>query len=348
LGYFVEGSAREPGEEVIPELAADEAIVFEEFFDVGLWMPPHPALTDILVLFRVQLHQLTPNAFAHFSKYFWAVMSFGGKPNDDGFAKRYELHYQLKKIGADGGDKYQQFNYINFHGRWGSGAKLNAWFYCKVPRHLFERGGKTVHILHSYMCSLEFQTEPPFACADDDSGDVAFVQATKFIGGRDAVEEFIACGMYPLATGTNFDRVATRTTPVSKLKVPLPKFIAIHKDDNEDDVQFLVRVELEAEGIIGSYTKVEHVACLVDMRNGGRLNHVFGLAAVTCEPHPVPGTDEFTKAVRKRKLDATGNNPSKWLKAVGKKKMEAAKVLLHGGRLVRSDCLQRWWLQLGH
>jgi hypothetical protein len=151
-------------------------------------MPPHPILTDILVKFRVQLHQLTANAFAQFSKYSWVVMSFGGKPSGDSFAKRYELHYQLKKVGADGGDKYQQFGCIKIHGRRGSGVKLTpviknkwsanwtkAWFYYKVPRHLCEQGGKTVHILRSYMCSLEFQMEPPFDCADDDSGDVAFV-----------------------------------------------------------------------------------------------------------------------------------------------------------------------------
>jgi hypothetical protein len=136
---------------VILEPADDEAVVFEEFFAVGHWMPPHPALTDILVMFHVQLDELTPNAFAQFSKYFWAVMSFGGKPSGDGFAKRYELHYQLKKVGCD---KYQQFSYINFHGRRGSRAKLTptiknmcssgwtkTWFYCMVPRHLCEQGG---------------------------------------------------------------------------------------------------------------------------------------------------------------------------------------------------------------
>jgi hypothetical protein len=103
VGYFAEGSAREPGEEVIPEPAVDEAVVFEEFFVVGLRMPLHPALTNILVKFRAQLHQLMLNAFAQFSKYFWVVMSFSGKPNGHGLTKRYELHYQLTKVG---GDKY--------------------------------------------------------------------------------------------------------------------------------------------------------------------------------------------------------------------------------------------------
>jgi hypothetical protein len=70
LGYFAKGSACEPGEEVMLEPAADEDVVFEEFFAAGLRMPPHLVLTDILVKFHVQIHQLTPNAFTQFSKYF--------------------------------------------------------------------------------------------------------------------------------------------------------------------------------------------------------------------------------------------------------------------------------------
>jgi hypothetical protein len=67
-------------------------------------------------------------------------------------------------------------------------------------------------------------------------------------------------------------------TSVSKLKVSLPKFTVVRKDDNEDDVQFLARVELEAEGIVGSYTKVEHDVFLAHACNGGRLKHIFELA----------------------------------------------------------------------
>jgi hypothetical protein len=51
LGYFAEGSAHEPGKEVVPKPADDEAVVFEEFFAVGFRMPPHLALTNILVKF---------------------------------------------------------------------------------------------------------------------------------------------------------------------------------------------------------------------------------------------------------------------------------------------------------
>jgi hypothetical protein len=64
--------------------------------------PPHPAFTDILLKFWVQLHQLTVNVIAQMLKYFCVVLSFGGDPSSDGFAKRHELHYQPKKAAVNG------------------------------------------------------------------------------------------------------------------------------------------------------------------------------------------------------------------------------------------------------
>jgi hypothetical protein len=61
-GYFAEGMGRDHGGETVPEPQADEAVIFEEFFTAGLRMPPHPVLSDILLKFQVQLHQLTSNA----------------------------------------------------------------------------------------------------------------------------------------------------------------------------------------------------------------------------------------------------------------------------------------------
>jgi hypothetical protein len=90
-------------------------------------------------------------------------------------------------------------------------------------------------------------------------------------------------------------------TPVSKLRVPLPRFVAIHKDD-KDDMKFLVGVELETEGILGSYTRPEHDVCITNLCNGGRLNRVIELVGVTYGPGLEPGTMEFTEASKKRKI----------------------------------------------
>jgi hypothetical protein len=67
LRYCDEGSTRETREETILEPNTNEATVFKEFFAVELYMPPHPALIEILLKFQVQLHQLTPNAIAQLS-----------------------------------------------------------------------------------------------------------------------------------------------------------------------------------------------------------------------------------------------------------------------------------------
>jgi hypothetical protein len=64
LKYFSEGDGRVPGEETISEPAEDEAMVFEEFFATGIQMPPHSILMEILLKYRVQLHQLMTNAIA--------------------------------------------------------------------------------------------------------------------------------------------------------------------------------------------------------------------------------------------------------------------------------------------
>jgi hypothetical protein len=93
--------------ETVPEPADDEVVVFEEFFAAGLRMPPHPALTEILLKYRVQLHQLTPNDFVQLSKYFWAVLSFSGVPSSDGFVRHYELHYLSKKVVVVDFETYQ-------------------------------------------------------------------------------------------------------------------------------------------------------------------------------------------------------------------------------------------------
>jgi hypothetical protein len=147
--FFPKGFAWPPSTESIPVPNEDVAVVFDDFFTAGLHIPPHPALLDILHKFQVQLHQLTPSAIVHISKFIWAVTSSGGCPNDEVFAHHYELHYQNKKIHHEGSEtKFAtQFGCISFHlSRFGNHTRLTEamrnkwtsgwdshWFYFKVP-----------------------------------------------------------------------------------------------------------------------------------------------------------------------------------------------------------------------
>jgi hypothetical protein len=62
----------------------------------------------------------------------------------------------------------------------------------------------------------------------------------------------LACRVYPLSASFKFGEIAKGDTLVSKVVVPLLDFDVV-KPGREDDPQFLAKVELDAERIVGSY-----------------------------------------------------------------------------------------------
>jgi hypothetical protein len=258
-GYFMDGEARVPGDEAVSELDNDEVVVYEDFFVAGLRMPLHPALADILLKFQAQLHQLMPNAMAQLSKYFWAVGSFRGEPSGNAFVKRYELHYEPKKVETAEGDMFAQDGCLNFNAKRDDGPKLSLaiknqsssgwtkyWFYHRVLSLRSSIGGKSMYALHLRMSALDYTVELEVECPDDDANDAAFVQATATIRGRDTVEEFLACKMYPLAADFGFHGMAVGMMPMSKVQTPLP-LLAIEAVSTRGADRVFVVVEIEIE-----------------------------------------------------------------------------------------------------
>jgi hypothetical protein len=222
-----------PWAESVPDPRLDEAVVFEDFFAAGLRMPPHPVLLDILHKFQVQLHQLTPNAIIHISKFIWVVTSYRGHPTADVFTQHYELHYQNKKIQLKGSEitLIAQFGCITFHpsqfenwlrltpamrNKWTSGWDGN-WFYCQVPlEQTTDVCGKGTYPLSCTMTPLSYVIEVTFECGPAYADVATFSEAASIIGGRNAVEEFLACGMWSLSEKFGF-KVETKETPYQKL-----------------------------------------------------------------------------------------------------------------------------------
>jgi hypothetical protein len=96
LRYFGDNVGRVSGAEEIPE-PEGELVVFEAFFVAGLRLPAYRFVAEVLRRFKVQVHQLTPNAVVALAKYVWAVTSYGGQPSVEVFAKNYCLHWQNRK-----------------------------------------------------------------------------------------------------------------------------------------------------------------------------------------------------------------------------------------------------------
>jgi hypothetical protein len=159
------------------------------------------------------------------------------------------------------------------------------------------------------MTRLDFVVEPSFKCPDDEAGDVAFIKATRAIGGRDAVEEYMACGLFPLSTSFNLGDIADGETPVWKLAVPLPKFLIARRIEEMND-GFRARVGLAATNVVGWYARGEDKVCVETVQNRGRVNMVFEQAGVPYGPHLEPNSEVCEEAAKKRKSGA-GAGPSK-------------------------------------
>jgi hypothetical protein len=137
-----------------------------------------------------------------------------------------------------------------------SRAWTQVWFYYKVPLIwvLSPRQGKGIYSLHSYMTRLDCLMEPSFNCPDEEASDMAFVKATRTISDQDAVEEYMACGLFPLLASFNLVEIADGETPVLNLAVPLPK-LPVARCLKEMNDGFWVRVELAAANVVGRHAR---------------------------------------------------------------------------------------------
>jgi hypothetical protein len=135
-------------EEVIPEPREDEVVVFRSFFRAGPRFPLYDIIGEVLKIFEIYLHQLTPNAIVRLSVYIWALRSQGKSTNAEGFCRVHELHYQTK---AKANGLYKNFGCYNFAYRKDTKAPvigyrtkwptrwISEWFYVKADQKKREK-----------------------------------------------------------------------------------------------------------------------------------------------------------------------------------------------------------------
>lgn len=148
LGMLREGDGRAPLlEETSANPRGDEVVVFRDFFVVGLRFPVNPVLVDILRLYGMYTHQLTPNAFVRLNLYFWLVKTCGFRLSAEGFAFIHKVHFQPKAVsaaddsGPEGEPQYGCYIFVYrgtvfchvtaYRNKWEDWTSF--WFYHKVP-----------------------------------------------------------------------------------------------------------------------------------------------------------------------------------------------------------------------
>jgi hypothetical protein len=128
------------------------------------------------------------------------------------------------------------------------------------------------------MTHLIHETDVSSSCGPEDGDLKAFVEATSLIGGRDAVEEFLASGLWPLGCRFRLS-VETKESPLSKIIVLMPQIDTAIRE-RESSAKFAACIEKVAIELVGRYNLAKHKAYKGLCH--GQVNCVFELAGFLC------------------------------------------------------------------
>jgi hypothetical protein len=110
--------------------------------------------------------------------------------------------------------------------------------------------------------------------------------------GRDLVEEFIVCGVWPLAHDWDLGTVKLRLMPFLENRMVLSPAFAIELQ-GRDVATFVREAEAEAMRIVGKYSARTEMTRSWDIQSSNvRLNHVFELNGLRYGPYPEEGSAE--------------------------------------------------------
>jgi hypothetical protein len=84
------------GEKTTPTPEENEVVIFRSFLKAGLRFPLSSFVVEVLKIFEIYLHQLTPESIIRMGIFVWAVRSQGLEPNAKSFCNIHELLYETK------------------------------------------------------------------------------------------------------------------------------------------------------------------------------------------------------------------------------------------------------------
>jgi hypothetical protein len=312
LGYFGEAESRLvrfAGGEVIPELKEDEVVVFKSFFRAGLRFPLNEMIGEVLKIFEIYLHQLTPNAIVRLSVYIWALRSQGMSPNAEAFCRMHELHYQMKARADDLHENFGCYNFayqkdmkaliLSYRTKWPTGWK-SEWFYMKANEKKRE---KLMTMVMSPL-SLSFGMTRPLCNMQLGSpcqlAEVEFRVVAEQISTRDLVKEYLANRTYPTSSGWEMPK--RKETKKKHELVWLAYRFKLEKKFKGPCKEWLDVIETMCNEIFGNYTKKEDqlMTAAFSTRPKRRLNRVMD--ALNFEYPDYERLDKGAKGVKRKEL----------------------------------------------
>jgi hypothetical protein len=194
------------GDNTAPAPEENKVVIYRSFLKAGLWFPLSKFVVEVLKIFQIFLHQITPEAIIRMGIFVWAVRIQGLEPSVKCLCNMHELLYETKAIGKEQyHNNFGCYGFIarsnashlvpTFRKRW-PGAWMKEWFYVKndlIKREDIEE------IIQRPIWSL-FGLRRPKVDIDDDVAacQKAYSTVCAFIVTRDLIQEHIAFRVWPL------------------------------------------------------------------------------------------------------------------------------------------------------
>jgi hypothetical protein len=325
------------GEKTCPTPEENEVVIFRSFFKAGLRFPLSSFVVEVLKIFEICLHQITPEAIIRMGIFVWAVKSQGLEPNAKSFCSMHELLYETKPWGKE--QYHNNFGCYSFGARSGSscpvptfwkrwpGDWMKEWFY--VKNDLKTREDIKDIIMRPIW--QRFGLRKPKVDIDEAAEECrrAFGVVCSFIGTRDLIQEHIAFRVWPLVEKWEMPK-ETISKPDEGGLVRLKYTFRYGDKFVELDDDWLKCIEATSDELLGSYSKAEDttLSAAFGGRKKKRLNRVFDAIGFDYPDYryPIQGQKRKDTASVKEVASAAPGEP-----APKRKKM---KVLTHRPRYI--------------
>jgi hypothetical protein len=325
------------GEKTVLTPEENEVVIFRSFLKAGLRFPLSSFVMEVLKIFEIYLHQLTPEAIIRMGIFIWAVRSQGLEPNAKSFCNIHELLYETKPWGKE--QYHNNFGCYSFGARSGSscpvptfrkrwpGDWMTKCFYVKndlktwedikdiIMRPIWQRFGLQRPKVEMNEAAEECQR--------------AFDVVCSFIGTRDLVQEHIAFRIWPLVEKWEMSKETVRETDEGGL-VRLKYTFQYGDKFVEPDDDWLKSIEAITDELLGLYSKAEDTALSAAFggRKKKRFNRVFDAIGFVYPDYRYPMQGQKRKNTSSAK-EATSAAPSE-----PAPKRKRVKVLTHRPRYI--------------
>jgi hypothetical protein len=325
------------GDMTVPVPEENEVVIYRSFFKAGLRFPFSRFVVEVLKIYEIFLHQITPEAIIRMGIFVWAVRSQGLEPSANSFCSMHKLLYETKPWGKE--QYHNNFGCYSFVARSGSSCPvptfrkrwprdwMKEWFY--VKNDLKAREDITEIIMRLIWSRFGLRKSKVEIDEAAEECRRAFGIVCSFIRTRDLVQEHMAYKIWPLVDNWEMPK-ETISNPNEGGLVRLKYTFKFGDQFIEPDDDWLKCVENTSAELLGVYSKSEDnaLSAAFGNRKKKRLNRVFDAIGFMYPDYRYPPRGQ------KRKIAISGKDIASAAPSEPAPKRKKVKVLTHRPRYI--------------